>query len=584
MFRSLLPKLSEPPTPPNEFELDFRVIERIGGRVYKAIHDSGKFIVVKKIPIPEDGSKENQGANIQVDASGDIKLADFGLSAHSNLVGNQSSSAYRHAIEIFQPPPHLDLSADIWCVGCTMIELTSGKDPWSRESWSNYLLPKKFSFHAKDFLQDCLQWEQQEDSRLATFVLLQHQFLNPTFDVRTTQLLPRESLVAEVLHSSSPSPNYAAAAAARLILDHHYGISGVEAADEPSPITVEPPIMQSRPNQAFGLQHGTAGAVPFSLTLSSNIGSTSGTNYTESISSSFGSGVTSVSEPSSRPLNFSSTSCSSCLDSKSSTSESKSISTLVPTLDPNTSTCFQKEVFTYKSDIWSVGCTVIEMATGEDPWRRKYHAGEQDLRPSASQLLQDPFITGQNIPQPSTGRVRGGPSTSGGGRHPRPPAPIGGSVRPRPPVATVCFGGSVRPPASSRGGVHPPAASRGGVHPPATSRGGVRPRPPATGRGGVRPHPPDASRGGIHPRSPTARAASRGFQPHPTSTARVGGLGSHLVAARGCCVPPHLPALRRGGLHPHLGAVRGGGVRPHLPAGGLHPHLAAVRGGGVRPN
>nr|XP_011469069.1 PREDICTED: mitogen-activated protein kinase kinase kinase NPK1-like [Fragaria vesca subsp. vesca] len=430
MFRSLLPKLSEPPTPPNEFELDFRVIERIGGRVYKAIHDSGKFIVVKKIPIPEDGSKENQikmledevrnlqslshpnivqylgtrraegtlfilmefwgtslfnkfavllnetrtrrytiqllqglkylherktvhgnikGANIQVDASGDIKLADFGLSAHSNLVGNQSSSAYRHAIEIFQPPPHLDLSADIWCVGCTMIELTSGKDPWSRESWSNYLLPKKFSFHAKDFLQDCLQWEQQEDSRLATFVLLQHPFLNPTFDVRPTQLLPRESLVAEVLHSSSPSPNYAAAAAARLILDHHYGISGVEAAaDEPSPITVEPPIMQSRPNQAFGLQHGTAGAVPFSLTLSSNIGSTSGTNYTESISSSFGSGVTSVSEPSSRPLNFSSTSCSSCLDSKSSTSESKSISTLVHTLDPNTSTCFQKEVYVRK--------------------------------------------------------------------------------------------------------------------------------------------------------------------------------------------------------------------------------------------
>lgn len=177
---------------------------------------------------------------------------------------------------------------------------------------------------------------------------MQHPFLNPTFDVRPTQLLPRESLVAEVLHSSSPSPNYAAAAAARLILDHHYGISGVEAAaDEPSPSTVEPPIKQSRPNQAFGLQHG-AGAAPVSLTLTSNVGSTYGTNHTESISSSFGSGVTSVSEPSSRPLNFSSTSCSSCLDSKSSTSESKSISTLVPTLDPNTSTCFQKEVYVRK--------------------------------------------------------------------------------------------------------------------------------------------------------------------------------------------------------------------------------------------
>ncbi|KAL6126092.1 hypothetical protein ACLB2K_074143 [Fragaria x ananassa] len=327
------------PTPPNEFDLDFLVIERIGGRVYKAIHDSGKFIAVKMIPIPEDGFKENQ---IKILEDEERNLQSL---SHPNIVwnllGNQSSSGYRHAIEIFQPPPHLDPSADIWCVGCTMIELTSGKDPWSRESWSNYLLPKKFSFHAKDFLQDCLQWEQQQDSRLATFVLLQHPFLNPTFDVRPTQLLPRESLVAEVLHSSSPSPNYAAAAAAaaRLILDHHYGISGVEAAaDEPSPSTVEPPIMQSRPNQAFGLQHG-AGAAPVSLTLSSNVGSTYGTNHTESISSSFGSGVTSVSEPSSRPLNF------------SSTSESKCISTLVPTLDPNTSTCFREVYVLYCLDI-----------------------------------------------------------------------------------------------------------------------------------------------------------------------------------------------------------------------------------------
>ncbi|KAM5555120.1 mitogen-activated protein kinase kinase kinase NPK1-like [Rosa sericea] len=421
MFRSFLPKLLELPPPQIDFGLDFRIIESVGGRVYKAIHDSGRIIAVKKIQIPEDGSNENQikkledevrnlqllshpnivqylgtrrvagslcilmefwgksdcskelrlfnetktrrftiqllqglqylhertivhgnikGRNILVDAFGDIKLADFGLSANSNLLGAQSSSGYRHAVEIFQPLPHLDPSADIWCVGCIMIELTTGKDPWRRESWSNYILPKKFSFHAKNFLQECLQWEQQ-DSRLPTFVLLQHPFLNPaSIEVRPTQLLPRESLVAEVLYCTSPSPTYAAVGGdhSRLILDQN-SISGDEGAAEPSH-NAEPPIMQ-RPNQAFALQHG-AGA-PVSLTLSSNVGSTPSTN-SESISSPFGSGVTFVSDPSSHSLTSSTTCRSSCPNSKSNTSDSKSISTLVPILDPN-STCFQKEAY-----------------------------------------------------------------------------------------------------------------------------------------------------------------------------------------------------------------------------------------------
>ncbi|KAJ6305868.1 hypothetical protein OIU78_021236 [Salix suchowensis] len=82
----------------------------------------------------------------------------------------------------------------------------------------------------------------------------------------------------------------------------------------------------------------------------------------------------------------------------------------------------------FSADIWSVGCTVIEMATGKPPWSEQYqevaalfYVGstkshpeipkhlipeakdfllkclhrEPNMRPDASQLLQHPFVTGE---------------------------------------------------------------------------------------------------------------------------------------------------------------------------------------------
>ncbi|XP_050224538.1 mitogen-activated protein kinase kinase kinase ANP1-like [Mercurialis annua] len=136
--------------------------------------------------------RDIKGANILVDNKGCIKLADFGASKQvvelATISGAKSmkGTPYWMAPEVILQTGHC-FSADIWSVGCTVIEMATGKPPWSQQyqevaalfhigsTKSHPEIPEHLSAEAKDFLLQCLQKE--PNMRPDASKLLQHPFL-----------------------------------------------------------------------------------------------------------------------------------------------------------------------------------------------------------------------------------------------------------------------------------------------------------------------------------------------------------------------------------------------------------------------
>ncbi|RZC52367.1 hypothetical protein C5167_020787 [Papaver somniferum] len=136
--------------------------------------------------------RDIKGANILVDNNGGIKLADFGASKQvvelATISGAKSmkGTPYWMAPEVILQTGH-SFSADIWSFGCTMIEMATGKPPWSQQfqevaalfhigtTKSHPPIPEHLSVEAKDFLLKCLQKEPY--LRSSASELLQHPFV-----------------------------------------------------------------------------------------------------------------------------------------------------------------------------------------------------------------------------------------------------------------------------------------------------------------------------------------------------------------------------------------------------------------------
>jgi serine/threonine protein kinase len=81
--------------------------------------------------------RDIKGANLLVDVNGVVKLADFGMAKHLSTVAPNLSlkGVPWMAPEVVQATLVKDVSyglaVDIWSVGCTIIEVFTGKPPWS---------------------------------------------------------------------------------------------------------------------------------------------------------------------------------------------------------------------------------------------------------------------------------------------------------------------------------------------------------------------------------------------------------------------------------------------------------------------
>ncbi|KAL3332789.1 hypothetical protein AABB24_033049 [Solanum stoloniferum] len=132
-----------------------------------------------------------KGQNILVGKTG-AKIADFGCARWIDPAERDSGTVPIGGTPMFMAPEvargeEQGCPADIWGLGCTIIEMATGGSPWNNVTNAASLLckiafsgqspeiPKFFSLQARDFLNKCLRRDSKE--RWTAKQLLKHPFL-----------------------------------------------------------------------------------------------------------------------------------------------------------------------------------------------------------------------------------------------------------------------------------------------------------------------------------------------------------------------------------------------------------------------
>uniref|UniRef100_A0A1D1XER3 mitogen-activated protein kinase kinase kinase n=1 Tax=Anthurium amnicola TaxID=1678845 RepID=A0A1D1XER3_9ARAE len=127
-------------------------------------------------------------ANMLVSANGSVKLADFGLAKKISQLSDLKSckgSVYWMAPEVVIPGRTYGPPADIWSLGCAVLEMSTQKHPFPNLEWTQALfhigrggqppIPHSLSRDARDFIQQCTQVD--PDDRPSAYKLFDHPFV-----------------------------------------------------------------------------------------------------------------------------------------------------------------------------------------------------------------------------------------------------------------------------------------------------------------------------------------------------------------------------------------------------------------------
>ncbi|XP_074570011.1 mitogen-activated protein kinase kinase kinase 1-like [Curcuma longa] len=127
-------------------------------------------------------------ANILVHVNGSVKLADFGLAKEMskyNMLKSCQGSVYWMAPEVVNPRRTYGQAADIWSLGCTVLEMLTRQIPYPHLELMQALykighgepptIPDSLSRDARDFIRKCVQVN--PDDRPNASELLEHPFV-----------------------------------------------------------------------------------------------------------------------------------------------------------------------------------------------------------------------------------------------------------------------------------------------------------------------------------------------------------------------------------------------------------------------
>ncbi|KAG8956486.1 hypothetical protein FRC03_010787 [Tulasnella sp. 419] len=149
--------------------------------------------------------RDLKAANILNTKNGNIKLSDFGVSLNINTVGtmqdNVAGTPNWMAPEIIELKGAVPAS-DIWSLGCTVVELLTGRPPyaeirnsvsvmWKIVTEDSPPLPEGCSEELQDFLNSCFQKDPAK--RPSADVLFEHPWLKQSWSL-LKELRPQDSV------------------------------------------------------------------------------------------------------------------------------------------------------------------------------------------------------------------------------------------------------------------------------------------------------------------------------------------------------------------------------------------------------